>query len=154
MDGLQILKIYKDAHKENILKKLEEKVKEVRENNEFVKNFRETVENFTKALDEIFLSQFENGVADECSGSTKPVPIKKSSFNVMSPQYVINENYVSDDEISLKEKAENELIELDRKCASCAAMLNICKTKEEFEDILVKYDIIDKKAQIQFPKNK
>lgn len=160
MDGLNILKVYKQSHIDAIEGKFQDKIEEIRKENLIVKRLNEIKEAVENEIDNLYKSQFEDEkdvileyITDREKSKKLPIIMNMSEQSIIL-KYIPNPNYVSEKEIKIKLEAEEMKKELDKKCAACSAMLGICKTKEEYEDILVKYEIIDKKGQIQFPKNK
>lgn len=150
IESMNLIDLYASKHKESIEKETKEKVEELRKDCDVINKYNELVEQFKKDCDDLYLSQFtEEEKTDILSGlknddADKQLRRTYASFN----KYTVNESFkpVGFDDVMNKESSElgkvNDLVK------TVKAHVGIAKTKEEVEEILTRYGIIDKKGRL------
>lgn len=150
IESMNLIDLYANEHKENIEKETKEKDKKLRENCSIINKYKELKDKYKNDLKELYLSQFnEEEVAKmiyrDMNDEEKPLKYSECRLE----QYFINDNYKPDNyeekiEIPYREKME----ELNNLIKTVKAHVGIAKTKEEVEEILTRYGILDKRGKL------
>lgn len=144
IESMKIIQIYKDNRRASIDKKYDKEFTELKNSNEKMEEYKNLVNAFEASLMELYTSQFEEGQT-ESNVDKKGLAIVNLGEN--NYRYEINESYYPEEAKALEDKKQVEINELTQLCAEVSSLLGICKTKEEIEDVLVSYDIMDKKSR-------
>lgn len=151
IESINLIDLYANKHRESIEKETKEKVEELRKKCDVINKFNELVEQFEKDCDELYLSQFteeekKNALsnAKELNDVDKQLQRKLCSYD----RYIINEMFQTEDIINTMEEMKQKECEINDLVKTVKAHVGIAKTKEEVEEILTRYGIIDKKGKL------
>lgn len=151
IESINLIDLYANKHRENIEKETKEKVEELRKKCDVINKFNELVEQFEKDCDELYLSQFteeekKNALSNvkELNDIDKQLQRKLCSYD----RYIINEMFQTEDIINTMEEMKQKECEINDLVKTVKAHVGIAKTKEEVEEILTRYGIIDKKGKL------
>lgn len=141
-----ILELYKINQEMSIRNKYKTKREELISNNKIVKEFEKLENEFIESLDNLYLSQFEDGVAEGDINNSELILVR-TTHSSYTTKYGLNYNFTPEEAVKLIEKEQEELDNLRETLAAASALLNICSHKSEIEEILMNYEIIDKKTK-------
>ena len=151
IESINLIDLYANKHRESIEKEAKEKVEELRKKCDVINKYNELVEQFEKDCDELYLSQFteeekKNALsnAKELNDVDKQLQRKLCSYD----RYIINEMFQTEDIINTMEEMKQKECEINDLVKTVKAHVGIAKTKEEVEEILTRYGIIDKKGKL------
>lgn len=151
IESINLIDLYANKHRESIEKETREKVEELRKKCDVINKFNELVEQFEKDCDELYLSQFteeekKNALSNvkELTDIDKQLQRKLCSHD----RYIINEMFQTEDIINTMEEMKQKECEINDLVKTVKAHVGIAKTKEEVEEILTRYGIIDKKGKL------
>lgn len=151
LESINLIDLYANKHRESIEKETKEKVEELRKKCDVINKFNELVEQFEKDCDELYLSQFteeekKNALSNvkELNDIDKQLQRKLCSYD----RYIINEMFQTEDIINTMEEMKQKECEINDLVKTVKAHVGIAKTKEEVEEILTRYGIIDKKGKL------
>lgn len=152
IESLNLIDLYANKHRESIEKETKEKVEELRKKCDVINKYNELVEQFEKDCDELYLSQFteeeKNKILinkDMIDDADMQLRTTGESSEV---KYYTNKNFCNDDYHKLMDERESKLNEINDLVKTVKAHVGIAKTKEEVEEILTRYGIIDKKGKL------
>lgn len=152
IESLNLIDLYANKHKENIEKETKEKVEELRKKCDVINKFNELVEQFEKDCDELYLSQFTEEEKNEILINQDMIDDAdmqlRTTGEPSKAKYYTNKNFCNDDYYKLMDERENKLNEINDLVKTVKAHVGIAKTKEEVEEILTRYGIIDKKGKL------
>ena len=153
IESMNLIDLYASKHKGSIAKEINKKIKDIRENNEIFKKVDEIMSNAKKELNDLYLSQLNDEDLENI----------KNGIHIDSDKYPFVRNYeiclsydgcyknlgFKNDEIKkLENEMNNKIEELNDLVKMVKAHVGIAKTKEEVEEILTRYGIIDKKGKL------
>lgn len=155
IESINLIDLYANKHRESIEKETKEKVEELRKKCDVINKFNELVEQFQKDCDELYLSQFTEEEIENYK-------LKRYGLNDMSKQlkarnirnglddysYYINTCFRNEQIVKVEKDMDNKIEEIDDLVKTVKAHVGIAKTKEEVEEILTRYEIIDKKGKL------
>ena len=151
IESINLIDLYANKHRESIEKETKEKVEELRKKCDVINKYNELVEQFQKDCDELYLSQFteeekKNALsnAKELNDVDKQLQRKLCNYD----RYIINEMFQTEDIINTMEEMKQREYEINDLVKTVKAHVGIAKTKEEVEEILTRYGIIDKKGKL------
>ena len=151
IESINLIDLYANKHRESIEKETKEKVEELRKKCDVINKYNELVEQFEKDCDELYLSQFteeekKNALsnAKELNDVDKQLQRKLCSYD----RYIINKMFQTEDIINTIEEMKQKECEINDLVKTVKAHVGIAKTKEEVEEILTRYGIIDKKGKL------
>lgn len=151
IESINLINLYANKHRESIEKETKEKVEELRKKCDVINKYNELVEQFEKDCDELYLSQFteeekKNALsnAKELNDVDKQLQRKFCNYG----RYIINEMFQTEDIINTIEEMKQREYEIKDLVKTVKAHVGIAKTKEEVEEILTRYGIIDKKGKL------
>lgn len=144
IESIKIIQIYKDNRKASINKEYNAKFTELKEKNEMMSEYKALVNSFEASLMELYTSQFDEGQTE--------TNVERNLLSIVDNgnyayKYVINDNYYPEEAKALEDAKQEEVDKLTQLCAEVSTLLGICKTKEEVEDVLINYGIMDKKTR-------
>ncbi len=157
IESINLIDLYANKHRESIEKETKEKVEELRKKCDVINKYNELVEQFEKDCDELYLSQFteeeknkmllNSGIVFDNYKPLRERNIYNGPINSEN-HYFINFNFKNEEIESLENKMINKINELNDLVKTVKAHVGIAKTKEEVEEILTRYGIIDKKGKL------
>ena len=109
-------------------------------------------EQFEKDCDELYLSQFTEEEKSKILINLDMIDDAdmqlRTTGGPSESKYYTNKNFRNDDYYKLMDERENKLNEINDLVKTVKAHIGIAKTKEEVEEILTRYGIIDKKGKL------
>ncbi len=152
IESINLIDLYANKHRESIEKETKEKVQELRKKCDVINKYNELVEQFEKDCDELYLSQFTEEEKSKIIAEQHIVNDADkqlgASGDLNEYKYCINYDFCNDDYYELMNEKENKLNEINDLVKTAKAHVGIAKTKEEVEEILTRYGIIDKKGKL------
>lgn len=152
IESMNLIDLYANKHKENIEKKTKEKIEELRKKCDVINKYNELVEQFEKDCDELYLSQFADEIKNEILVNQDMIDDADMQLRITGgpseAKYYTNKNFRNDDYYKLMNEKENKLDEVNDLVKMVKAHIGIAKNKEEVEEILTRYGIIDKKGKL------
>lgn len=151
LESMNLIDLYANKHKENIEKETKEKVEELRKKCDVINKYNELVEKFEKDCDELYLSQFteeeknEILVNEDCIDDSD---MQLRNSGECSLKYYTNKNFHNEEYFEIMNDRDKKLNEINDLFKTVKAHVGIAKTKEEVEEILTRYGIIDKKGKL------
>lgn len=149
IESMNLIDLYANKHKESIEKETNEKVEELRKNCDVINKYKELVEQFEKECDELYLSQFTEEEKNEILTNQDIIDDSNMQLrrnNGYLYNYAVNENFKSNEYYDAINERNKKLFEVDNLVKTVKAHIGIAKTKEEVEEILTRYGIINKKG--------
>lgn len=133
----EVLKLYYEKKREDIIDKYDEKEQEYLTQNEIVKQFNELIEKFENDLDNLYTS-VENFDTDY-------ITVRYDENNY---KYKVNTDKLSEEfkKVHIKER-EKELKDLEDFVKEVEAQLSLSDDLDYQLEVLTRYDIIDKKTK-------
>lgn len=150
IESMNLIDLYASKHKEKIENETKEKVEELRQNCDVINKFNELVEQFKKDCDELYLSQFTeeeiNEIVINHEINDSDMQLKRN--HIFLYNYEVNKDFKSDEYYDVMNERNKMIHEIDDLVKTVKAHVGIAKTKEEVEEILTRYEIIDKKGKL------
>lgn len=152
IESINLIDLYANKHRESIEKETKEKVEELRKKCDVINKFNELVEQFEKDCDELYLSQFTEEEKNKILINQDMIDDADMQLRTTGGpselKYYTNKNFRNDDYYKLMDERESNLNEINDLVKTVKAHVGIAKTKEEVEEILTRYGIIDKKGKL------
>ena len=152
IESINLIDLYANKHRESIEKETKEKVEELRKKCDVINKYNELVEQFEKDCDELYLSQFTEEEKNKILINQDMIDDAdmqlRTTGEPSKAKYYTNKNFCNDDYYKLMDERENKLNEINDLVKTVKAHVGIAKTKEEVEEILTRYGIIDKKGKL------
>ena len=152
IESIYLIDLYANKHRESIEKETKEKVEELRKECDVINKYNELVEQFEKDCDELYLSQFTEEEKSKILINLDMIDDAdmqlRTTGGPSEAKYYTNKNFRNDDYYKLMDERENKLNEINDLVKTVKAHVGIAKTKEEVEEILTRYGIIDKKGKL------
>lgn len=152
IESINLIDLYANKHREIIEKEAKEKVEELRKKCDVINKYNELVEQFKKDCDELYLSQFTEEEKSKILINLDMIDDADMQLRTTGGpselKYYINKNFRNDDYYKLMDERESKLNEINDLVKTVKAHVGIAKTKEEVEEILTRYGIIDKKGKL------
>lgn len=152
IESMNLIDLYANKHKESIEKETKEKIENIRNRSSIKKQYDEITKKCIDDLNELFVSQFSENEREAmkekmigCSDCDKELKRKTSCYEF---GYYISENFITEEIEVLRQENQKKLEELNDLVKTVKAHVGIAKTKEEVEEILTRYGIIDKKGKL------
>lgn len=154
IESINLVDLYAKKVSEKISEEANQKIKKIREENSLENKMFEIIENATNALNELYLSQLDD---EQKEALSKGKWIDQNDFSLITREpirlttdgsLIVNELFNTDEITEIKEQTDKKLEELHEKVKIVKAHIGIAKTKEEVEDILKIYDVLDKKGKM------
>lgn len=157
IESINLIDLYANKHRESIEKEAKEKVEELRKKCDVINKYNELVEQFEKDCDELYLSQFteeeknkmllNSGIAFDNYKPLRERNIYNGPINSEN-HYFINFDFKNEEIERIESDMTNKIEEINDLVKTVKAHVGIAKTKEEVEEILTRYGIIDKKGKL------
>ena len=112
------------------------------------------LENFEKNCRELYLSQFTEEEKQEILVNQDAIDDSDMQLRChgmyidIDRKYYINRNFHNEEYFKIIDDRDKKIAELQELIKTAKAHVGIAKTKEEVEEILLRYDIIDKKRKL------
>lgn len=152
LESINLIDLYANKHRESIEKETKEKVEELRKKCDVINKYNELVEQFEKDCDELYLSQFTEEEKNKILINKDMIDDADMQLRTTGEpsevKYYTNKNFCNDDYHKLMDERESKLNEINDLVKTVKAHVGIAKTKEEVEEILTRYGIIDKKGKL------
>lgn len=152
IESINLIDLYANKHRESIEKETKEKVEELRKKCDVINKYNELVEQFKKDCDELYLSQFTEEEKNKILINKDMIDDAdmqlRTTGGPSEVKYYTNKNFCNDDYYKLMDERESKINELNDLVKTVKAHVGIAKTKEEVEEILTRYGIIDKKGKL------
>ena len=155
IESINLIDLYANKHRESIEKETKEKVEELRKKCDVINKFNELVEQFEKDCDELYLSQFTEEEKNKmllnpeiAFDNYKPLREKNICNGPTRYRYYTNDCIRNEEIEKVESDMANKIEEINDLVKTVKAHVGIAKTKEEVEEILTRYGIIDKKGKL------
>ena len=152
IESMNLIDLYANKLRESIEKETKEKVEKIRNESSIKKQYDEITQKCKDDLQKLYISQFTDEEIEKVketleglSGYQKELQHKTS---ICEFGYFINSDFKNDEIKSLENEMINKINELNDLVKTVKAHVGIAKTKEEVEEILTRYGIIDKKGKL------
>lgn len=150
IESLNLIDVYAVKMVEKLEKEYEERKAQLQENNEVAKKYEEILAEAKSKIEELHMSQFTK---EEKEQLLKGMPIGNKKTLIVFEEILVHTDgaYIQDEteeQAKLKKEYEEKVTELKELIKTVKAHVGIAKTKEEVEDILIKYDILNKKGML------
>lgn len=152
IESLNLLKLYEDKKVKKIKESYKTKIDKIRNENSLKEKFTEIIKNAEDELRKLYFSQFTEEQKQKYDDG---YDIDQSNFSIKTevgifletPMYVSN-SFVNDEIEELYKNQEDELQKFYELMSVIKAHVGIAKTKEEVEEILKRYDVLDGKGKM------
>ena len=157
IESINLIDLYANKHRESIEKETKEKVQELRKKCDVINKYNELVEQFEKDCDELYLSQFTEEEKNKmllnseiAFDNYKPLRERNIYNGPINSEnhYFINFDFKNEEIERIESDMTNKIEEINDLVKTVKAHVGIAKTKEEVEEILTRYGIIDKKGKL------
>lgn len=155
IESINLIDLYANKHRESIEKETKEKIEELRKKCDVINKFNELVEQFEKDCDELYLSQFTEEEKNKmllnpeiAFDNYKPLREKNICNGPTRYRYCTNDCIRNEEIEKVESDMANKIEEINDLVKTVKAHVGIAKTKEEVEEILTRYGIIDKKGKL------
>ena len=155
IESINLIDLYANKHRKSIEKETKEKVEELRKKCDVINKFNELVKQFQKDCDELYLSQFtEEEIEDynlkryRLNDMDKQLKARNIRNGLDDYSYYINTCFSNEQIVKVESDMANKIEEINDLVKTVKAHVGIAKTKEEVEEILTRYGIIDKKGKL------
>ena len=152
IESMNLIDLYANKHRESIEKETKRKIEKIRNESSIKKQYDEITQKCKDDLQKLYISQFTdeeiekaNETLEGVSGYQKELQHKTS---ICEFGYFINNDFKNDEIKNLENETINKINELNDLVKMVKAHVGIAKTKEEVEEILTRYGIIDKKGKL------
>ncbi len=149
IESMNLIDLYANKHKEYIEKETKEKIEELRKKCDVINKYNELQEKYRSDLKELYLSQFTEEEIKEMTFGRLNDEDKQLRYNpAVYNSYSANDSFKPDGYENLIDERSAKLDEVNDLVKMVKAHVGIAKTKEEVEEILTRYGIIDKKGKL------
>lgn len=153
IESMNLIDLYANKHRDIITKETNQKIKDIRENNEIFKKVDEIMSNALIELNDLYLSQLSDEDLENIKNGIHIDSVKYPfvrDFEICLVYYGCykNTDFKNDEIKKLENEMNNKIEELNDLVKTVKAHVGIAKTKEEVEEILTRYGIIDKKGKL------
>lgn len=152
IESINLIDLYANKHRESIEKETKEKIEKIKNESSIKKQYDEITQKCKDDLQKLYISQFTDEEIEKVketleglSGYQKELQHKTS---ICEFGYFINSDFKNDEIKRLENEMVNKINELNDLVKTVKAHIGIAKTKEEVEEILTRYGIIDKKGKL------
>lgn len=149
IESINLIDLYANKHRESIEKETKEKIEELRKKCDVINKYNELQEKYRSDLKELYLSQFTEEEIKEMTFGRLNDEDKQLRYNpAVYNSYYANDSFKPDGYENLIDERSAKLDEINDLVKMVKAHVGIAKTKEEVEEILTRYGIIDKKGKL------
>lgn len=152
IESINLIDLYANKHRESIEKETKEKIEKIRNESSIKKQYDEITQKCKDDLQKLYISQFTDEeiekVKETLEGLSSYQKELQHKTSICEFGYFINSDFKNDEIKSLENEMINKINELNDLVKTVKAHVGIAKTKEEVEEILTRYGIIDKKGKL------
>lgn len=152
IESINLIDLYANKHRESIEKETKEKVEKIKNESSIKKQYDEITQKCKDDLQKLYISQFTDEeiekVKETLEGLSDYQKELQHKTSICEFGYFINSDFKNDEIKSLENEMVNKINELNDLVKTVKAHVGIAKTKEEVEEILARYGIIDKKGKL------
>lgn len=152
IESINLIDLYANKHRESIEKETKEKVEKIKNESSIKKQYDEITQKCKDDLQKLYISQFTDEeiekVKETLEGLSSYQKELQHKTSICEFGYFINSDFKNDEIESLENEMINKINELNDLVKTVKAHVGIAKTKEEVEEILTRYGIIDKKGKL------
>lgn len=154
IESVNLIDIYRKNKEEIILNIARKKTLEIRQKKSLENKMIEIIETATNELNELYLSQLSKEQKKDLANG-KYVEQQGFSLIMQEPirlitdgSLIVNSNFEDDKIKKIKDDTEKELLNLEKIIRTIKAHVAIAKTKDEVEEILKRYNILDNEGKL------
>ncbi len=154
LESLNLVDLYFNEQKEKLQNERNSKVEKIRKNNDICRQVEKIIEDTKNQLNELYLSQLDDEDLEKLQNGKK-IDYSKYPFYCTGEIELSysgcykNPCFINDEIEKVDKDIDDKISELAKLIKTVKAHVGIAKTKEEVEDILTKYDILDKKGKLK-----
>ena len=154
LESLNLVDLYFNEQREKIQNERNSKVDKIRKNNDICRQVEKIIEDTKNQLNELYLSQLDDEDLEKLQNGKK-IDYSKYPFYCTGEIELSysgcykNPCFINDEIEKIDNDIDDKISELTKLIKTVKAHVGIAKTKEEVEDILTKYDILDKKGKLK-----
>lgn len=152
IESINLIDLYANKHRESIEKETKEKIEKIKNESSIKKQYDEITQKCKDDLQKLYISQFTDEeiekVKETLEGLSSYQKELQHKTSICEFGYFINSDFKNDEIKSLENEMINKINELNDLVKTVKAHVGIAKTKEEVEEILTRYGIIDKKGKL------
>lgn len=152
IESINLIDLYANKHKESIEKEAKEKIEKIKNESSIKKQYDEITQKCEDDLQKLYISQFTDEEIEKAKETLEGLSSYQKELqhktSICEFGYFINSYFKNDEIKSLENEMVNKINELNDLVKTVKAHVGIAKTKEEVEEILTRYGIIDKKGKL------
>lgn len=152
IESINLIDLYANKHRKSIEKETKEKIEKIKNESSIKKQYDEITQKCKDDLQKLYISQFTDEeiekVKETLEGLSSYQKELQHKTSICEFGYFINSDFKNDEIESLENEMINKINELNDLVKTVKAHVGIAKTKEEVEEILTRYGIIDKKGKL------
>lgn len=152
LESINLIDLYANKHRKSIEKETKEKIEKIKNESSIKKQYDEITQKCKDDLQKLYISQFTDEeiekVKETLEGLSSYQKELQHKTSICEFGYFINSDFKNDEIKSLENEMINKINELNDLVKTVKAHVGIAKTKEEVEEILTRYGIIDKKGKL------
>lgn len=152
IESINLIDLYANKHRESIEKETKKKIEKIKNESSIKKQYDEITQKCKDDLQKLYISQFTDEeiekVKETLEGLSSYQKELQHKTSICEFGYFINSDFKNDEIKSLENEMINKINELNDLVKTVKAHVGIAKTKEEVEEILTRYGIIDKKGKL------
>jgi len=152
IESINLIDLYANKHRKSIEKETKEKIEKIKNESSIKKQYDEITQKCKDDLQKLYISQFTDEeiekVKETLEGLSSYQKELQHKTSICEFGYFINSDFKNDEIKSLENEMINKINELNDLVKTVKAHVGIAKTKEEVEEILTRYGIIDKKGKL------
>ena len=152
IESINLIDLYANKHRESIEKETKEKIEKIKNESSIKKQYDEITQKCKDDLQKLYISQFTDEEIEKAKETLEGLSSYQKELqhktSICGFGYFINSGFKNDEIKSLENEMVNKINELNDLVKTVKAHVGIAKTKEEVEEILTRYGIIDKKGKL------
>lgn len=152
IESINLIDLYANKHRESVEKETKEKIEKLKNESSIKKQYDEITQKCKDDLQKLYISQFTDEeiekVKETLEGLSDYQKELQHKTSICEFGYFINSDFKNDEIKNLENEMVNKINELNDLVKTVKAHVGIAKTKEEVEEILTRYGIIDKKGKL------
>lgn len=153
IESLGLIDLYENKYRTIIKEERDIKINKIREKNETLKKVDDLMECFRNELNNLYLSQLDEEDLERLKNGefidrSKYPFVRDHKIQLMYSGCFKNYEFMNKEIKEIIDNYNNEMNRLSDFIKIVKAHVSIAKTKEEVEDILIKYEILNKKGKM------